>query len=259
MTFEKEGDTLHVVRLRTKSCYHMTITSDPDASMDIVNTNLRQGTFTDPHFQHQYDICKKEMGQDPNPNDIVFHQFVLTKDQTGYLTGHWMIRDHIRQHYSLKSLTNIGDWLSTPAYLYLVDPEDKEGLEKKYKVTDLGKYFYQEGLLDDFSTTLPMYYLPGEDGGDSYDELIETHRLPQPDHGYSCVAIKNGTSFSLLTYNNSKRALSAEEELETTKVPVKADGLLYSSVLELAMAKNAPVWFVLDMLKSESDKHWHFV
>ncbi|ANH52060.1 hypothetical protein RAY_280 [Erwinia phage vB_EamM_RAY] len=258
MTFEKEGDTLHIVRLRTKGWYHMTVTSDPDASMDIVNTNLRQGTFTDPLLQHQYDICKKEMGQDPNPNDIVFHQFVTTPDQTGYQSGHWMIRDHIRHGYSLKCLTNIGDWLSTAAYLYIPDPDDKEGGDRKYKVTDLGKYLDKEELLG-HSDHLPMYFLPDEEPGDSYDELIETHRLPQPDKGYSCVAIKNGMSFSLLTYNNSKRVLSEEEELQTTTVPVRADGLLYSSVLELAMAKNAPVWFVLEMLTSETDPNWHFV
>jgi hypothetical protein len=258
MIFEKEGDTLHLVRLKSKPWFHMTVTSDPDASMEIVNTNLRHGTFTDPHFQHQYDICKKEIGHDPDPNDIVFHQFLTTDKQTGYQAGHWLIRDHIAKEYSLKCITNIGDWWSVQAYFYgAEDTPNPDDAGRKYKVTDLGKYFFDSGLyaLGKF----PMYFLMGEDGGDTYDELIETHRLVQPDFGYSCVAIKNGLSFSLLTYNNSKRALSEEEQLESTTVPVKADGLLYSSVLELAMAKNAPVWFLLDMLKNETDPCWHFV
>lgn len=258
MIFEKEGDTLHLVRLKTKPWFHMTVTSDPDASMEIVNTNLRQGTFTDPHFQHQYDICKKEMGSDPDPLDIAFHQFLTADNQNGYQSGHWLIRDHIAKGFSLKHITNIGDWWSTQAYFYgAEDTPDPDDAGKKYKVTDLGKYFFDSGLYE--LGKLPMYFLPGEDGADTYDELIETHRLPQPSFGYSCVAIKTGLSFSLLTYNNSKRTLSEEDNLKATAMPVKADGLLYSSVLELAMAKNAPVWFVLEMLSAERDPQWHFV
>ena len=63
----------------------------------------------------------------------------------------------------------------------------------------------------------------------------------------------------LMAYDNPRKPLTETQRSLATFKPVMSDELLYSSLNELALAKNVPVWYLLELLTQHKDASLHFI
>jgi hypothetical protein len=261
MFINKKAQLLHIVRFRKGDLIYMTTTDDSEIAVKMLDNELRLGTFPNKEFQTAYELAKVEMGLlNPDPSDLVFHQFIFNEGQTGYLVGHWMIRDILARNDGLRNITNIGDWLDADGFIDVTPPDQDK--RKFIRVTDIGKYYAQNNCFD--AGVYPLYILSEENNQIQSSGLVETHRDAQPNRGgYDCAFY--GDPPRLLDYNDVSVNLTDEQEQMIKDKPMYANGRLYSSVDQFARARNLPTWFVLEQITvDEGDLYvyatdWHFV
>ncbi|QXO10280.1 hypothetical protein pEaSNUABM37_00321 [Erwinia phage pEa_SNUABM_37] len=264
MFLNKHAKVLHVVRFRKGPVIYMTTTDDPETSALVINEELRCKIFNNKEFQLAYELAKTEMGLlDPDPNDVIFHQFITNDGSSGYLTGHWLIRDYLARNTGLDVIANIGDWLDAEGFIDITPPDQDK--HKFLRVTDIGKYYAAEGYFE--VGVYPLYILAEENNQIQASGLLENHRDEQPKRGGYDRAIVYGGNPSpvLLDYNDVSIDLTADEEQVINNKPISANGRLYSNINQFAHARNLPTWFVLQQINVTSEKRynysqdWHFV
>lgn len=263
MFIDKHAKVLHVVRFRKGPMVYMVTTDDAAMSAALINGDLRARTFRNKEFQLAYELAKTEAGLlDPDPNDVVFHQFITNENQTGYMTGHWLIRDFLARNDGLDAIANIGDWLDAEGFIDVTPPDQDR--RKFIRVTDIGKYFANQ---DCFSKCeYPLYILADENSQIQSTGLIENHRDEQPKRGGYDHALEYMDGLAtLLDYNLVSIDLSEADEQTIHNKPISANGRLYSSIDQFGRARNLPTWFVLQQLTVDETKRyayaqdWHFV
>lgn len=262
MFINKTAMSLHVVRFRSRPLVYMTTTNDMEASIANIGTRLRRNEFANKEFQHAYEQVKMEMGLlDPDPSEILIHQFVSTADLNGYGSGHWLLRDYIARDTGLHNVTNIGDWLSVEGYIDIT-PSDQDK-RKFLHVTDIGKYYASNGCFD--SNVYPLYILASENNQVLTSGLVENHRDLQPVRGgYDRASIYIEGQFKYVGYNDTTNELEPERQRMVVERPMRADGLLYTSIDQFARSRNLPPWLVLDMVETQgsvmdTNVNWQFV
>lgn len=264
MFIDKQAKMLHVIRFRKGPLIYLSTTDNMAHAACDADSDLRTGSFPNKEFQTAYELAKAEVGLlDPDPNDIVFHQFITNNGQTGYQAGHWLIRDNLANCEGLDVIANIGDWLDAEGFIDVTPPDQDK--RKFIRVTDIGKYYAAN---DCFSKgVFPMYILAEENSQIQSSGMVETHRDAQPNRGgYDCVGY--GTPPRLLNYNDVSVNLTDEQEQLIKDKPMYANGRLYSSIDQFARARNVPTWFVLEQVNAGDDdfvglykfaRDWHFV
>lgn len=261
MFIDKMAKMLHIVRFRKGSLIYMTTTDNQDVSARTVNSELRTHTFPNKEFQTAYELTKVEMGLlDPDPDDLVFHQFIVNNGQTGYQAGHWLIRDNLARNEGLTSIANIGEWLDADGF---VDATPSDQDKRKFiHVTDIGKYYAANDYFN--LGVYPIYILAEENTQIQPSSMIETHRDAQPNRGgYDCAFY--GNPRRLIEYNDVSVDLSEADEQLIKDKPLFANHRLYSSIDQFARARNLPTWFVLEQLNADTASRysyasdWHFV
>lgn len=261
MFINKQSPIAHLVRFRNSRKVYMTTTGDTEFAQQLVNDELRWNNFANREFQQEYNLTKVGMGLlDPNPDDLLVHQFISTANMTGYNTGHWLIRDYLANNYGLHNITNIGDWLDADGFIDIT-PADQDK-RKFVRVTDIGKYYAEHDCFD--KGTFPLYILSSEDSQINSSGLIENHRNEQPKRGgYDTVVLQNPNTI-VLSYNDIMDLGEGIEQIIKTK-PIMANGRLYSNIDQFARARNLPTWFIYGQIDSdEGDRYvysqdWHFV
>jgi len=261
MFINKQARMLHIIRFRKGPVVYMQTVDDAALAVSYCNEDLRTKAFRNLEFQTAYELAKAEMGLlDPDPNDVVFHQFIVNEGQTGYMAGHWLIRDYLARHEGLDVIANIGDWLDADGFID-VTPADQDR-RKFIRVTDIGKYYAEHGYFD--QGVYPLYILADENNQIQSSGLIETHRDQQPKRGgYDRVSY--GQDRRLLDYHDVSIDLSEEQEQVISNKPISANGRLYSNINQFAHARNVPTWFVLEQITAPTEQRyvyaqdWHFV
>lgn len=257
MFIDKKAPILHVVRFRKGPLVYMTTITDPVASTQQINNDLRDLEFPNPEFQTAYELAKVSLGLlNPDPNEILFHQYISTRGLTGYGTGHWLLRDYLARNDGLDTIANVGDWLSDEGYIDIT-PSDQDA-RKFIRVTDIGKYYAENNY---FSTGVyPLYILTSENSQISASGSIENHRHEQPKRGgYDRVMVKDETGRRRgVTYNDTGYDLSPEDEHIINDKTLSAGGKLYSNINQFAHAYNLPTWFVLQQINTEQGQRYHF-
>lgn len=263
MLIDKSLPILHIMRFRTSPLMYMgTCDERTDVVSDEYNQLLRRGLFQNLEFQRAYDITKVEMGLlNPDPNDIVVHQFISTSGLNGYGTGHWLLRDYVAQNTGLNNVTNIGNWLADEGYVDIT-PADQDA-RKFIRVTDIGKYYVAKNHFQ--TRRYPLYILASENSQIVSSGLVETHRDPQPtDIGYDRVMFKTEAGvYDILGYSYKESDLTEEDYHIVHDKPFSAGGMLYSCIDQFGQATNLPPWYILDQVRA-ADKlfwtaDWHFV
>lgn len=267
MFLDKNAKSLHVVRFRKGPLIYMIPVDDPWVSATVINEELRKKVFSNKEFQLAYELAKAEIGLlDPDPSDVVFHQFIANEGQTGYMTGHWLIRDYLARNVGLDAIANIGDWLDAEGFIDITPPDQDR--RKFVRVTDIGKYY----ATHDYFTVgvYPLYILAEENNQIQASGLIENHRDEQPkrggyDHAVAEFDNNNEAVPELLSYNHVYLDLSPEEEQLIKDKPISAGGKLYSNIDQFARARNIPTWFILEQINADPANRfvyaqdWHFV
>lgn len=266
MFIDKQAKMLHVIRFRKGPLIYLSTTDNMTHAACVADSDLRTGSFPNKEFQTAYELAKTEVGLlDPDPNDIVFHQFITNNGQTGYQAGHWLIRDNLANCEGLDAIANIGDWLDAEGFIDVTPPDQDK--RKFIRVTDIGKYYAAN---DCFSKgVFPMYILAEENSQIQSSGMVETHRDVQPNRGgYDRVAYSHsgdGIHRMLVDYNDVSIDLTNEQEQIIKDKPMYANGRLYSSIDQFARARNVPTWFVLEQITAgEGSRYvyaqdWHFV
>lgn len=260
MFINKQFPLVHLIRFRNGTpLMYMTTIMDQERAYESVNHFLRRGIFQNLAFQAAYDKAKLHMGLlDPDPNDLLVHQFIEIANTSGYNAGHWLIRDYLARNIGLSNIVNIGDWLDDEGFIDITPPDQDK--RKYLRVTDIGKYYAANGCFD--TNVFPLYILASEDSQIQSTGLLENHRDPQPKHvGYDTVM---GEGTVALAYDGL--ALMDDVDLEVVKEkPIIANGRLYSSIDQFAKARNLPAWFILEQINNAEDMRydfaadWHFV
>lgn len=257
MFIDKRAPILHVVRFRKGPMVYMTTTHNPDLSTQTFNNRLRGLECPNAEFQTAYELAKVELGLlNPDPNEILFHQFISTQGLTGYGTGHWLLRDYLARNDGLDAIANVGDWLSDEGYIDVTPPD--QDARKFIRVTDIGKYYAEKGYFS--NGVYPLYILASENNQISASGSEENHRNEQPKRGgYDRVFINDESGKSRpITYNDLWFDISPEDEHIINDKPISAGGKLYSNINQFAHAHNLPTWFVLDQIKSVESQRYAF-
>lgn len=243
---------LHFVRFRSNQFCYITRSTSPNDDIKAINKLLYERNFYNKQFQEVYDSTCVRLGlANPDPNDVVFHQSMYNHDQDWGDTLHWYLRRLISSDIGLHEITNIGDLLSIQGYV-------KVSENGWVRVTDVGKYLFYSGNIVNGLPYSRLSELPP----DRVVGTDESHRQPQPPSGYSNYAWKrSGKEIVLLDYTTPPMCDEPDTQEPTNDRPVMADELVYSSVDELAAAKNVPVWFVINTIHSEQDTglDWHYI
>jgi hypothetical protein len=264
MFINHDAKLLHIVRFRGEPLMYMTTTDDAELSERMINEELRNGSFQNQAFQMAYEGKKAELGLlNPHPGELLTHQFVSTVGLSGFGTGHWLLRDLIGNKYGLRLVANIGDWLDVEGFIDVTPPD--QDARRYLRVTDVGKYYDSINCFEKGS--YPIYILACENNQIVANSSVENHRDEQPKGvGYDQVTYKGDDGRTvLLSHSNVSIDLTDDEEQLIKDKPLHANGRLYSSIAQFAMARNIPTWFVLGQVQAPASERyayaqdWRFV